>query len=510
MSLVLGQDSSVRPVSPDRTWEGAKAFWFHTLGHELYADEVRQFHVSDARIRIIEAPARGAKSYTTAFDAFVYTMPVRPMMDSLVWSIGPNFSNNREFDYLFELLVERREELKAGGIGYEIERAVNRPKAGDMEIRIVKDRDPKTGRAYRSQVIGLSAENEKMLQGYEVSYAILSEAAEHPDHIYRKYIEQRCSRIVMPTTPKPHAQWLKSLSDQGRQDPATGIETFWFPPGANPRYDWKRYEQAKRAATMRAREAFGPNATASDDPYFAEQFEGRWVYYTGSVLHFSRPRHVVPAGTFEPISDHRIAVSVDYGFEDPASALFWAILPGPVYFLFDEIYERHLTTERFVARIQERLAGHGVSAEFFCADPSRPEVDRVMQEAGLPVFVMDKNAQRDRAAGYRRLIDVLSEGPYPGFPGLYVSSRCPRTIAEWETLHFKEGFRSEYSETAIDGDDHSADSARYFLMTRPRSEQVPESAEHPVDRFRRMRRAETAASARSFFHHQIGARRYAA
>ena len=512
MSRVLGQDPTTRPVSPDGTWVGAKAFWFQVLGYKLYCDQVKRFHESDARIRIIEAPARGAKSYTAAHDAVVFAMPVRPMADALIWSIGPTFKVNKEFDYLYEIFVERREELKANGISYEIERAVNRPTAGDMEIRFVKDKDPKTGRLYRSRILGLSAENEKVAQGEEVSYAILSEAAEQDESILTKYVEQRCNHIVMPTTPKPKAKWLRKLGEDGRVTPEMRVETFRFPPEANPTYDWSRFRAAKAAAEIRAREQYGPDATASDDPYFAEQFEGRWVYYEGRVLPFSRRRHLVAPGTFGSLREHRIAVSVDYGYQDPAVALFFSILDGPVYFLFDEIHERHLTSERFVEAILARLSHHGLEADFFVGDPKKPEVDRVMQDLGLPIFAMDKKAQASREAGYRRLIDTLTQGPFAGFPGLYVSSRCEKTAAEWDELHFKDGFSKEYSEQAIagKGNDNAADAARYFLMTRPLAKAIPASSVHPVDAFLRMRRAEQARSARSLFHYQIGARRYAA
>ena len=80
----------------------------------------------------------------------------------------------------------------------------------------------------------------------------------------------------------------------------------------------------------------------------------------------------------------------------------------------------------------QKLALHKVVPAYFCGDPSRPEVDRVMRDNGLNVFTMDKNAQRDRNAGTRRLIDLLVAGPAEGFPGIYITSRCERTLKEWK------------------------------------------------------------------------------
>jgi hypothetical protein len=48
--------------------------------------------------------------------------------------------------------------------------------------------------------------------------------------------------------------------------------------------------------------------------------------------------------------------------------------------------------------------------------------------------------------------------------------RCPKTVAEWNHLRYKEGMRSEYGEASLEGEDHAFDAARYFVMTRPTPE----------------------------------------
>ena len=91
---------------------------------------------------------------------------------------------------------------------------------------------------------------------------------------------------------------------------------------------------------------------------------------------------------------------------------------------------------------------------------------------------------RDRAAGFRRLGDLLAAGPVKTpagvpYPGLYVSRRCPNTIREWNHLRFKEGFRNEYAPGSLVGDDHAADAARYGAMTRPRASDPEPVCEAP-------------------------------
>lgn len=470
MVLTLGQSAAIRPRGLE-TWTQAKAQWFHVSGYKVYSEAVKAYHESEARVRIPIAPARTSKSYSAGFDPLAYCLhPTDPPCDTVGWVIGPTYRTNKEFEYLFDALVNRKvahPELLPP-VQY-FERAVCNASSGDMEIRFVKQEEK--GRKYRTRIVGLTSENEKVLQGEQVTFAILSEAAEHPGHIYEKYLAARSWRTTLPTTPKARAiGWLKEgLIDAGRTDPALSIESFEYPPEANPLYDWPARQAAEARALNRVKKTIGPDAVASDDPLFAEQFLGRWVQYTGRVLPFSRAANTASEAQIGRILRAcRVHVSVDYGYDDPAVALFWAVRPDGILVIFDEIYERKLTTQAFIDKIESVLVQHGVKAERCCGDPSRPEVERVMQEAGLRVYPMDKNAQRDRAAGYRRLQDLLTEGPVEGFPGIFVSEKCQQTIEEWERLSFKEQYANEYSTGSLAGEDHAADAARYYVMSRPR------------------------------------------
>jgi len=490
---VLGQPGTLtaRPViaGADGSWQSAKAFWFDAAGYEINSKEVLDYHQSDARVRITTAPARTSKSYSAGHDPLPYCFPTIPDHDVLGWMVGPNYQTNKEFDILFDTLVQQRERFRINGALYEIERAVNNAKAGDMEIRILKSVGA-NNRKNRTRIIGKSATNPEALQGEQVTFAAMSEGAEQDEDIYEKYLKTRTWRLSIPTTPKQKAEWLRKLCDRGRMYPELGIDTFQYDGNANPDYDWDLFASAKLEAELRARENIGPNATAEDDPYFAEQFLGHWVYYTGRVLPFNEKRHLVAEDQWDP-RQMRVMVSTDHGYEDAASAGFWAILPGPVYWRFDEVYERHLTTPDFVDAIQEKIDKWEVKVENYVGDPRKPEVERLMREAGMPIYTMDKNAQSDRAAGYRRLIDLLSQGPFKGFPGIFVSPRCVNTIREWKQLRYREGFRNEYSENAIMGDDHATDDSRYFLMTRPqpRHAQAKKLTEHERLRLHQKARA---------------------
>lgn len=449
-----------------------KEWYFKIIGYDWHADEVADFHVSNAPIRIITAPARGSKSYSAAAEVVATAlMPTEPRTSSLTWLIGTRYETNKEWDYVWRHVVENRERWRNElGHGLDILKAINNPSNGSMTL--IVDMGKSKGQTERSKAIiqGMSSTNEKALQGEHVTLAVPSEAAEHPEYIWTKYLETRSWKAVFPTTPKPHAEWLHKLIEKGEKDASLGIHHFQFPKEANPLYDHEKFARAERMAASRS-----PTGKPEDDPHFAEQFLGRWVYYTGMVLPFNPAKHVVK---LDPAwLDHcRIFVSADYGYEDACVALFWAQMPSGALLIWDEIYERHLTTDDFVKQIDAKLGARQEQLDYCCGDPKQPQVAQYMSHYGLRTINVNKRMQADRATGHRRLVDLLSDDPGRGHPMLFVAENCVKTIAEWSHLRYREGFKNEYGTTSMVGDDHAFDAARYFTTTmpEPRAEEAEE------------------------------------
>ncbi len=440
-----------------------KAAVFEAMGYKIYADEVKAFHDSDAHMRIMTAPARAGKSYSAAPEVVYRSLPHRPLLGSLQWLIGTTFDTNKEWDYVWEYLVDKRELWTMGGKTINIEKHQNNPQNGNMLIVIDWGKGPH-GRA-RAIIEGKSSTNEKALQGEHVTQWVQSEAADHDRRIWEKYGSQRSTWAIFPTTPKPGAEWLRDLVEQGEKDRSLSIDSFTYPPHANPLYDHALFVREQKKAARRS-----PTGKAEDDPYFAEQFMGRWVYYTGMVLPFSAQNCV----TLDPAwLDHcPIYVSVDYGYSDACVALFWALLPSGVLLIFDEIYKKKIVTHKFVEEIESKLAGYEDQVSYVTGDPKQPQVADYMNRAGLNVIDIDKKAQADRAVGHRRLVDLMSVDPDTDHPMLFVAEdRCPKTCAEWKHLRYKERAegqkRNEYGASELQGEDHAFDAARYFAMTRP-------------------------------------------
>ncbi len=428
----------------------------------MFADEVKAFHESEARIRIPCAPARSSKSYSAAPEVVYRALPHSPLLGSLQWLIGSDYATNKEWQYVWKWLVEERGRWTMNGKEIVIEKAQNNPQNGNMLIVLDWGMGP-YGRA-KAIVEGKSATNEKALQGEHVTQWLQSEAADHDSRIWDKYGRTRSTWAIFPTTPKPGAEWLHEMVEMGEKDKSLSIDSFTYPVSANPLYDMKGYEIEEKRAARRS-----TTGRAEDDPYFAEQFLGRWVYYTGLVLPFGAQNIVHLNDSW--LDGAQIWVSCDFGYSDACVALFWAMMPSGALVIFDEIYSRKLLTHDFVGQIEEKLAGREDQLVYACGDPKKPEVARYMSDFGLNVVDVNKRAQTDRAVGHRLLVDLLSIDPDTGHPMLFVADKCTHTIAEWKHLRYREGMKNEYGESALEGEDHAFDAAKYFVTTRPKIRQ---------------------------------------
>lgn len=509
--------------TPEKIIRYPKAVIFRQIGYKIYADEVRRMHESNARIKIISAPARTSKSTSAAADALPDVFPSFGIFDGQayplaendlddakhIWIVAPHFSLAKEFDYLWTWLVEKR---KSYGWAYELEKAQKSPEQGHMQIQLNFGKDPE-GRAVRTLIQVKTGANDVSLQSEEVHLGILSEAADHPERVWTKYLSTRLKRSIWPTTPKPQADWIREAIEMSVNDKALQMEHFEYDGRCNPRYDWERYwlehmkAESRQSGGSRVRPhhmksppnhqnghaCFSPlsKCKAALDPHFAEQFMGRWTYAESRVLAFrwmerdGRMSHILD---LEPhwLRYAEKYVAVDYGYSDPAAAVFFAVDADGTVVFFDEIYERGLEPDRFVRMIADRVKDRGYQVRRYFADPQKPEVLRYFQRLHLPVMKVDAKRQRDRQTGYMILQDYLSDDPYLGRPKLFLMRSCQNGIREARQLHRKENHGgNEFSTEAIAGDDHWWDAARYGLSTFPRGKSLADrmAEEQAVDLF---------------------------
>jgi hypothetical protein len=474
-----------------------KANVFRAYGYVPRTSEVIDFHNSTARTRAPVAPARTSKSYSAAFEAIYHCFPSHtynaegkiawipePTGERRIWLIGPDYKTLKEWDYVWEALVSRKRRNPLGNL-YKIVARANSVHQGNLRIVMEMVGGDVDGNPVRVVVEGKSSSSPESLQGEQVYLALLSEAAEHDEKILARYLGTRTKYMLLPTTPKNSAAWLKELIEEGREHPELSTESFRYTPHANPHYNWDVYwmEHAKAESRVHGEiitpphghDCFAklPACAAHDDPWFAEQFQGEWTGAAERLLPF-RDHHVLAeVPEWVTTENPPIFVSCDYGYADGQVALWWAVGPGRTYVIFAEEYTREVPAHQWVNAIHDRSRDLGVSPEFYVGDPKQPQVAHIMREHGLPVWDRHKKAMADRAAGGQALVDALSHDPATNAPRLHVVGGsgepfgCPRTINEWKRLSRKPGTTAkEWSDSAVMGDDHAFDAARYGIMAR--------------------------------------------
>jgi hypothetical protein len=452
---------------------------FDLVGYKPQAEPVLAYHNSKARLRIVSAPARTSKSYSAAHDSMVEGLPPMervgngkwlPKETRLNWIVGIDYSTTKEFDYLWQHLIDGKlREL------FTVESARKNPDQGQMRIVLNLGRNSE-GIICRAVWEVKSANHERSLQGEEIHDCILSESAEHPPKVWDRYLATRVKRATWPTTPKQSARWIYEQIQAGDRDPSLSIEHFTFPPEANPNYDWERYEIESKKAASRS-----TTGQAEDDPWFAEQFLGRWVFYEGRVLpFFEEPSN---ARSWHHVLEDELPAwceagfwgwSFDHGYNDPYAGLLHCIGMDGTLVTVDEFYERQLPDPDVIERVEEVNARHGVVPDLYVGDPKRPQLARHLRDLGLQVHTSSPNQVAKRAPGFRLLINMMSEDPSIGRPRWYVHRRCQNLIRELRHIRYKEGIRDEYAETSMLGDDHAISALRYGAVVlhrqRPRAE----------------------------------------
>jgi hypothetical protein len=477
------------------TPEASRAALFRLIGYEIRidarsprsAEEVRRFHLSDAKERIVSAPARTSKSWSagaeiahdffprldaeaSCFEAGKLALVVAECdADVHVWIVPPVYKLAKEWKYAREHLLDRGLVLAFGG---KIETNTDAEAQGNMQLTVLWPWKTAKGRACRSTLQVRSAANEELLQAEQVKLAVVSEAADQDERVVNKFLRTRCERIIFPTTPKRSGLWLYERIQRGRENASLRREHFQYDRFANPTYDHAGYELAKLEATL----TYG---APENDPDFLEQYEGQWTFAGGQVLPFrwlpdprgvpinvvdALPRWAASASWFVPF---------DYGYDDPAVALFVGVSQSGEMCVASEIYERHLIDEDLIARARAREKDLGIRVEGWIPDPQRPVLTELMRRYGLPLFDRAPlSTLRDRPAGYQALRSALSVDPAVGRPRMTILRSCIHTITELKTIKFRQGHANEFSTSAIVGDDHATDALRYLCMSRVRAKKT--------------------------------------
>jgi len=228
-------------------------------------------------------------------------------------------------------------------------------------------------------------------------------------------------------------------------------------------------------------------------------FEGRFFNEWRKSYHILDTEFVFPA-------NYELYLSLDYGYSAP-SACYWYCVDE--YGIVTAYREEYITEAGYTelaeiismkTPLNERLkinimvadpaiwgdvAKHGTSIK---GENGAETMMRVLKEKGWNLNIIKADNRRvigwGRMREYLKVVEInLREGTKKT-PFLRFTKNCRNAIRTIPQLIFKDG--SEDCNT--DGEDHSADSVRYFLMSRPRSAKILIKKEKPEDEFEELNR----------------------
>ena len=226
--------------------------------------------------------------------------------------------------------------------------------------------------------------------------------------------------------------------------------------------------------------------------------EGSWEGSAGQVYEeFSEKDHVHHPSVFPSMSSY--GVSMDYGGTNPTACYVYGIdFDGNVYVL-DEYYESNKLISQYSASIKDMLKGYMRFGSGMWADPSIFNKTREKNNARCSIAdefadfgLFFQHANNEKLGGIKMVEEYFHIDPeriHPflrkengeqlrGSPRLFISKTCVNMIRELREYHYPElresmTGSSNDPEEPVKVNDHSVDSLRYFIMTRPKVHQIP-------------------------------------
>lgn len=199
---------------------------------------------------------------------------------------------------------------------------------------------------------------------------------------------------------------------------------------------------------------------------FRERYAlGKWTAFEGLVYPFDPSKHIIKR--FPIPADYRRAVSVDFGFDHPYVAQFWAISPSDVWYLDREIYYTHRTVKTHSKQMHEIYDRIYSGTKLICDHDAEDRA--TLKENGFRTVA----AEKDRLAGQQTVYDKFEADQVFFFEDalieldqrLVMENKPQRTVDEFPSYIW----RTKQKEDMIKEKDDGMDAMRYALHTSLKS-----------------------------------------
>lgn len=290
--------------------------------------------------------------------------------------------------------------------------------------------------------------------------------------------------------------WARLIDTMGHQwfsmTPVEGMSWVYdkiYLPGKDKKPDDKKYHNTEIEMSDNPhinQEAIDEFLEDVDDANEKEaRKSGRFIEMGGLIYKGFDPKpgglHVIDRTNLRIPKNVPVGISLDHGYNNPTALLWHAIFPEGKIITFHERYVSGCVVKEHAAAVHEFNRVNGITPSILIADPSIRNTDpitgtSIQQEYakfGLPFSL----ANNDVKAGINK-VNAYLKPRAGGRPLWQCTVDCSNTIKEharykWATYTSQKlNKRYNVREEPHKLNDHTCDSNRYFLMSRPNLENV--------------------------------------
>lgn len=272
------------------------------------------------------------------------------------------------------------------------------------------------------------------LIGEGLDWLVFDECAKSKLKIWEYYLRptlsDRSGQALFITTPNGY-NWVYDLWKRGKDPDFPEWESHSSPSWKNPYLNPDDIEEAKRTLS---------------DAAFRQEYGAEFTIYAGQVYkEFDEDVHVIPENELWIDSMWPRFRAIDFGYENPFVCLYIAVDDQDRIIVYDEYYVRHVTLERHAKHLAEDKTDY----VYNICDVSGASARATLLENGIPTVAARSSVEHGLEA-VRGVLRTRDDGT----PGFYISSKCVKTIEEFNLYSYPD-VDTKISEEPIKEHDHA-------------------------------------------------------
>lgn len=210
---------------------------------------------------------------------------------------------------------------------------------------------------------------------------------------------------------------------------------------------------------------------------FKRGFLGVWASGEGLVFEDFEPEtHIVDMSITSIMPNWRRYLSVDWGYRNPASVIWWALSPDDRLYAYKEIYKTRLTKPDLIALIEKNCDPHEDKIHYAAVDSEDQDGVEQLRRAGFRVNEpkKDKVAQIDAvkerlkkdATGQPAIFFLRDRLVHPPDEDLKDDYRPVEVTDEFLSLSYAEKLKgTRRDDEDVVGDNHGVDGTSYLIQS---------------------------------------------